>query len=513
MGDRERLEELRRLQGDLPQTERDRLTQLREEQSGNAFTSLGYEVTDDGRLRRSLTEAGTTNPLDAIRQLKRGADENIQSGLANALSLIPAGFAGIAGLVQGDVEQKMNRLGLSESRATPIERAGERMESTQEFITRPFAPETQSGLAIQDRVSDVMGRIDTAVTDFFDVGQDVERKAERLNVPDQMLDPLRPLFPALSTSARVAGETGVGVGTGMIANRSLRALRNRGGPTEPTPTIRRLFSDARQAFNAARLEGGGIRPEVLQGFATRLRNLRNEQGLRIDFDPDLHGPAHRAWERMVDDFENGNLNFDELMTLREIASELSQDQVGRISFRGRRLRNEIDDFIDNLEPDDVVSGDPVAAAQNLNRARALWRDASAARTIEQQINLAGIDAGDFTGAGFENKLRIRFRQLARSIEQGRERGFTPDEVALINRVARGGTVDNIFRMVGKAAPTGIVSGGIGAGVGFQMGGPVGAVAVPAVGLAGRELATRATIRNANRALEAPLRRSLLDSTQ
>lgn len=279
-------------------------------------------------------------------------------------------------------------------------------------------------------------------------------------------------------------------------------------PGAVIPTVREVFAAGKVAFDRARQLGGGVRPEALERAARSVREVKNDVGLKIDFDADLHPKATRVRQRLIEDFESGQVDFDELMTLRELASDVAASGDKAERFRGVILKNKIDDFVNSLDETDVLAGNPQAAAEALATARQLWRDASAARTIERHINLAGIDAGDFSGAGFENKLRIRFRQLARRIENGQERGFRPDEVRLINQVANGTFSGNIARFVGKFAPTGVVSGTLGAGAGLAIGGPLGAVAVPTIGALGRALGTRSTIRSAQQAFEAPLTNSL-----
>lgn len=89
-------------------------------------------------------------------------------------------------------------------------------------------------------------------------------------------------------------------------------------------------------------------------------------------------------------------------------------------------------------------------------------------------------------------------------EQRTNRGmrrFSKDEQAAIRKVAEGGAVENGLRLLGKLAPTGIVSTGIGGSIGFAIGGPAGAVAVPAAGAAARKGAGIMTGRNAKRASE------------
>jgi len=99
----------------------------------------------------------------------------------------------------------------------------------------------------------------------------------------------------------------------------------------------------------------------------------------------------------------------------------------------------------------------------------------------------------------DNATRQNVRRLVEN-----PRGMSEKEKELAAVVVRGGGKgQQLMRLVGKAAPTGIVSGGVGSSMGAAagsfFGGPVGAaigsVAVPAVGQAAKKLADRATMRN------------------
>lgn len=273
------------------------------------------------------------------------------------------------------------------------------------------------------------------------------------------------------------------------------------------PEVNDLFNAGRIAFNEARLSGGGVRPESLARAASDVRNIKNDIGLKIDFDPDVHGPAFTVRERLIREFDSGDIDFDRLLTLRELAGDVAGNSDRAISMRGVRMKNAIDDFVNSLGPDDILSGDPVRAAQALASAREFWRDASVARTIEKEMELAANRAGQFSGSGYENALRTQFRQLHARIIKGTERGFRPNEIEAIKSVANGTPFGNAMRWVGKAAPTGIVSGSLAAGAGYLLGGLPLAGAIPVGGALGRLFATRSTINNANRAMEMPLRRS------
>lgn len=357
----------------------------------------------------------------------------------------------------------------------------------QSKLGRP--PQTQEGQQLAERIAPVGEAIETGITDFFGMvpGGPIPQTIARTAVQAP--------FEALALKGLTAAATPKPAAPGALI-----------------PEVKDLYSVGRVAFNEARIKGGGIKPDSLVRASDKIRNLQNDIGLKIPFDKDVHGPAFVVRERLLRDLDSGQIDFDELLTLRELAGDVAGNADRAISMRGVRMKNAIDDFVDSLGADDVLSGNPEQAAQALNSARKFWRDASVARSIEKEIELAGNRAGQFSGSGFENALRTQFRQLHARIIKGHERGFSPEEIAAIKKVVDGGTFENVSRFIGKLAPTGVVSGGIGAGGGFALFGPAGAVGVPAVGLLGRHLATRATINNARNALNTPLKSSLLDAT-
>ena len=146
-----------------------------------------------------------------------------------------------------------------------------------------------------------------------------------------------------------------------------------------------------------------------------------------------------------------------------------------------------------------MGGNPAIAIPALQDARKLWSQASKADTIETLIDRAKLSAPNFSGSGMENAIRTEFRALAKN--EKKMRLFTDDEQDAIRKVAMGGPVENAMRMIGKFAPTGVVSSGLSSGAGYMLGGPVGAAAVPAAGFGARQLATMLTMRNAQKASE------------
>lgn len=352
-----------------------------------------------------------------------------------------------------------------------------------------------------------------SVGPFTDVGKNIlgsiAPAAEKLETGISDIFGALPGGPILQTIARTAVQAplellGLRGLTGFAKTPIKSAVVGPPAPPRVIPAVDDLFKSGSAAFERARRLGNGIKPESFQRFADRIIDLKEKSGLTVRINEKLHPQSHAVREEILAalDRGNGKVSFDDLVELRQIAS----DAAGTLDKADARiatiLRKQIDSYVDSLGIDDVLGGNPVAAATSINEARGLWRRAIKGQTIEREIELAGVNANTFSGAGFENALRTQFKQLSRRIAKGTETGFTPAEVAMIRKVANGGTLDNLFRWVGKLAPTSVVSGGIGVGGGFALGGPVGAVAVPAIGLGSRAIATQRTISNAQNLSEA-----------
>jgi hypothetical protein len=104
-----------------------------------------------------------------------------------------------------------------------------------------------------------------------------------------------------------------------------------------------------------------------------------------------------------------------------------------------------------------------------------------------------------SGANGDNALRQAIKQLVRPVNndivpKAQRMGFNAEEIAAMNTVARGTATGNAARFAGKLAPTGIVSGGMSSGAGFAVGGPLGAVALPAAGYLAKRIGDMSTQR-------------------
>ena len=262
-------------------------------------------------------------------------------------------------------------------------------------------------------------------------------------------------------------------------------------PLPNIPSVDELKAQAKAAYQKATDAGVFFDATQFDNFVNDLKtNLRDREGKQVVVLPELH-PKSSAVIAAFERYKGSNKTLDDMDMLRQVA----RDAAASIDPADRRvgmiLRNKIDEFVEN-----VPAGDK-AGVEALKEARGYWSRARKGDVIEDLLFDARLDsAGTFTGAGVENAIRREFKKLAKSNDF---RLFSPDEQRAITAVVEGGPVSNAMRLIGKFAPTGVVSGALGPAlgstIGFGAAGPIGltgAAIVPAVGAVGRLAATRAT---------------------
>ena len=154
----------------------------------------------------------------------------------------------------------------------------------------------------------------------------------------------------------------------------------------------------------------------------------------------------------------------------------------------QNLRGHIDEFMQKVDPSGTT-GSKVKAV--LDESRDYTRRGRSAERLENIIKEARDNVGGTLGGRLKTQEDVR-RQLKQLMKNKDFNFYTKAEQAAIRKVVRGGPVDNVTRLLGKAQPTGVVSGGIG-GASIMSAGPMGA-AVPIVGTIARQAADHSTRR-------------------
>jgi hypothetical protein len=297
-------------------------------------------------------------------------------------------------------------------------------------------------------------------------------------------------------SAALGAATGGAVGgavrgvTNAIANRAARAT---------IPTTEALKAAGNKAYKAAE-DAGAI---IKAGRTARLTQSVKDDLAEFGYDTALH-PGVGAVLRRLEDLEGSNVTVKGLDIVRRVAANAAKDYNNPSQQAlAAKVIDHIDDFMADIKPADILAGDGKKAANEFLKARSLWTRMKKAESVDTAALRAELRAAaSGSGANADNALRQNVNRLLSSPKASR--GMSKVEKKAAERVVRGTVGQNLLRLGGKAAPTGIVSGGGGAAtgalIGSFLGGPagaaVGAVALPAAGKVSQILGDRATARNA-----------------
>lgn len=314
---------------------------------------------------------------------------------------------------------------------------------------------------------------------------------------------------AMTQGAALGGAYGFGSGEGGLENRMESAAYGAGGGAAAgglikrgadvlsrraarasIPTTDALKDAASAAYKQADDAGLIFKPRALQNLSMKVKSDLADFG----YTPKLQ-PRIQATLEEIDRLSSGNVTLKGVETLRRVAKAAGNSQDASERALSQKIVQQIDDLMVNAKPGDVLMGDVRAGTAALQEARSLWSMKAKSDVIAQMFEKAQNSAPNFSGSGMENAMRTQFRQLANNPR--RLRVFTKAEQEAIKKVARGGPLENAMRMMGKFAPTGVVSSVMSGGAGAAIGGPVGAVALPSMGLAARQGATALTRRNLN----------------
>lgn len=280
------------------------------------------------------------------------------------------------------------------------------------------------------------------------------------------------------------GLTGLGLAR-VAQGQAQRAIERR------VPSTEDLRQQAGDLYRAAEAGGTVADPSLTQQLADDMRGTLLREGQL--------GPNGRITD--ADTNTTRAFNLIEQYAGREMRPT-EMDTVRRVIADGRRSPDASDQRLAGIMLEQFDNWTRPLAPQ-FDEARSVASRYLQAEDLEQARELAGARAGQFSGSGFENALRTEYRGLDRSTIRGREQ-FTPEVTSAIQNVSRGTPASNLARNVGRFAPTGVVSAGLGTGgpiaLGTMLGGPATGLALgtaaATVGTLGRVAATRMGLRNA-----------------
>lgn len=201
-------------------------------------------------------------------------------------------------------------------------------------------------------------------------------------------------------------------------------------------------------FQAAKALGGDVKPEVLQN---RINTLRDRVGAQdIDLLAEKTYPNARDMLEYLERRAQDVSSFSDLMGLQREAGNFvkrakkAAETTGDASdYRAAQIAmKDLDDFVKELKPEDLIDGDPKLANEALRKAKELWSRQAKMNAVEDVITKA-------KRMDDPNYLQQEFRKLALDdYEYGR---FTPAEQKLIDEIARDSKLDRATDLIPGAA--------------------------------------------------------------
>lgn len=264
------------------------------------------------------------------------------------------------------------------------------------------------------------------------------------------------------------------------------------------PTSEELRSAAQAAYQSADDAGVIVGKPRIDRMLAGLKDRLAEEGM----DPTLHANVTAAFNRLAGESGN-NVTFKGLDILRRVANSAGRNLNNPDEARlAGHIVDAIDDVMNNLRPSDVIGGDAKAASKAIVQGRDLWKRMRKNELLENLIERATDRVGaNYTAAGMQTAIRQELRSLLQN--KRNIRGFSKEEKAMIRGIVRGGPVENVFRMLGKFAPRGVVGATLGGGAGMAAtgGNPLGAAVVWGAGEAGKRASAAMTTQKLNNLIE------------
>ena len=288
--------------------------------------------------------------------------------------------------------------------------------------------------------------------------------------------------------------------------------------TSAAPLIDDLHDAASNAYDQIRQSGFALKPKPVATLADQIEQELTKRGWTERNVPETYGVI-----RDLQDLHNAPAgstvtasNFD---TARQELLQATRNQANkREGGAAWTAIGKIDDYLSNVPPGHVASGDAAAASDLFDEARGNWAAMKRLEMANGKVELGALNAETaHSGMNTDNAMRQAIKQLIRPNKYGKtlaeQHGFSDDEIGMMGDIAKGTLTRNTLRYVGNLLGGGGGFGQLGLtaagmGLGYETGNPE-YLALPALGVAARYGAGKLAQSDAQRLLAQVARRSPL----
>jgi hypothetical protein len=394
----------------------------------------------------------------------------------------PGGEEALGTIASGMIAEPIAGLaGLATLPFAGPEQAEANIEAVREALT--FIPRTPEGMEQLQKVGEALQPVGEAVQAVEKGAGDIAFEATG-----------SPVLSAIATTAPTAALTALGAGgvrralglsklanktKGLLTESSKKLLKN------VAPTIDNLKTAARGVYKEIDDLGITINPRSVTGLSNELQTVARKAG----FNKTIH-PKVSAALKEFQSVKGKPQTLTQIDILRKVANGAARSIEPDEARIGSMLLSKIDDSLDNLKSANFVNPSKADVGAKFRDARQLWRRAKKSELLEEAFDKANLQA-----TGFENGIRTQFRSILNS--KKKRMGFTPEELDAMKQVVKGGTAENMAKMIGRfgfseGQASNMLMGSMGVAGGAALGGAPGAVAVPLIGQLSRTLAQKLT---------------------
>ncbi len=266
------------------------------------------------------------------------------------------------------------------------------------------------------------------------------------------------------------------------------------------PTSQELKAAATAAYQSPEVKAVQLAPQAAHNLASTIENDALKQGFRP-----IEGSAKGTFSivrELRPSQGTQSVNVDDIDSVRKALGRIAKqrDGIGQptadATAASGAIRH-IDDFLPNIKPADVVAGDATAAAAKLAEARGNYAGYKRSSEVDFRLNKADRQAArSGSGMNIENSLRQK-------IDQVKDYGLTPAEIAQRDSIVLGTGARNALRTVGKLGVDGGLSLMLHGGSALASGGAT--LPITIAGTAARKIGetlTRSQIRALNESIRS-----------
>lgn len=221
--------------------------------------------------------------------------------------------------------------------------------------------------------------------------------------------------------------------------------------TTSAPSIEKIKRVAGKLYDRSEKQGVIVAQPKVQQLASTIKQDLSKFG----YTPKLQTRVAAALDELENNVASGNVTLKGLDIFRRVARAVGNSLDDSEKAISRQMIERVDDFIDNLTPQDLVTGQTSLskATSSLKLARDLWKRSAKSSLIEDALEAAQLRTGStWSGGNINNAIRQELRKLL--IANKRKNYFSKAEAAMIRKVVEGTATENMLRLIGKLSPEG-----------------------------------------------------------